>query len=79
MFCLFPKALLSCVGEGREPRPEELAHVAEKIWREAYSIDGLSASCEQASMLARAALVGTESGSATTKDHGHSTGASDLP
>jgi len=55
---LFPQALLSCVGEGREPSRDELAALTEKIWREAYGAGGPSGCCERAALFARAAMIG---------------------
>ena len=55
---LFSQALLSCVGEGREPLPQEVASLTEKIWREAYGINSQSNSCQRAAMFARGALMG---------------------
>ena len=56
---LFSHALLSCVGEGREPLAREVAALTETIWREAYGIDSKSDSCERAAMFARGALIGS--------------------
>lgn len=58
---LFPQALLSCVGEGREPLPQEVAALTEKIWREAYGVDSPSNSCQRAAMFALGALRGISS------------------
>jgi hypothetical protein len=33
---LFPRALIACIREARPPTPQELASMAEKIWREAF-------------------------------------------
>jgi len=55
---LFSQVLLSCVGEGREPLPHELAALAETIWREAYGINSQTNSCQRAAMFARGALLG---------------------
>jgi hypothetical protein len=55
---LFPQALLSCVGEGREPSRDELAALAEKVWREVYGVDSPATCCERATLIARAAMMG---------------------
>ena len=55
---LFSLALLSCVGEGREPLPHEMAALTEKIWREAYGVNSQPGSCQRAALFARAALIG---------------------
>jgi hypothetical protein len=34
---MFPSAILSCLSEGRLPRPFETEFVAAKIWREAFA------------------------------------------
>ena len=33
---LFPRALIACIREARPPTSQELASMAEKIWREAF-------------------------------------------
>lgn len=33
---LFPRALVACIREARPPTSQELASMAEKIWRETY-------------------------------------------
>lgn len=59
MSTLFSQDLLSCVGEGRNPLPGEIAALTERIWREAYGINSPSDSCQRAAMFARGALVGS--------------------
>ena len=40
---MFPRAILSCLSEGRLPRPFETEFVAAKIWNEAFSwLSGMS-------------------------------------
>lgn len=36
MHCLFPRALLACIAEGRSPRQHELATITDKVWLEAF-------------------------------------------
>jgi hypothetical protein len=59
---LYSQALLACIGEGRDPRPDEVAALTEKIWREAYGVNSPSTSCQRAAMFAVAALAGRHSG-----------------
>jgi hypothetical protein len=34
---IFPRAILACLSEGRQPRPFEIETVAAKIWSESFS------------------------------------------
>jgi len=34
---IFPRAVLACLSEGRQPRPFETEAVAAKIWQEAFA------------------------------------------
>jgi len=52
---LYPRELLDCIGEGREPMPEEIEILATRISREAFP-DGPC--MRKASMIARAAMSG---------------------
>ena len=54
---LFPRALISCIRDGRSPRPEEVVCTSEKLWREGVAFLGVS-SREIADTLARIALSG---------------------
>lgn len=53
---LFPRALIACIREARAPTPQELASMAEKIWREAFPERPFRR--ERAMNIARLALTG---------------------
>lgn len=59
---LFPRALIACIREARPPTPQELASMAEKIWREAFPERPFRR--ERAMTIARVALTGER----TTRD-----------
>ena len=57
---LFPRVLVTCIGEGRKPSAEELATFADKVRREAFSGRGERQGSDHAVHVARIALTGTE-------------------
>jgi hypothetical protein len=52
----FPRVLSACISEARSPRPEELASLTDKVWREVF-VDR-AARREDAATIARAAFFG---------------------
>jgi hypothetical protein len=58
---MFPRALLACINEGRQPRASELASVTDKVWRGAFVRSGQSDNRQRAFMLAKTALTGHSS------------------
>lgn len=53
---MFPRGLYACISEGRSPLPQELASLADKVWREVFV--GGSDRREDAATIARAAFFG---------------------
>ena len=56
---LFPRALVACIAEGRQPHDHELAIMSEKVLAEALGTGGLSHGRHLADELARLALSGS--------------------
>jgi hypothetical protein len=55
---MFPRALLACINEDRQPSASELASVTDKVWLEAFVTPGRSDNRQCAAMLAKTALTG---------------------
>lgn len=51
-------SLVACISEGRGPRPEELASLAQKACREAFAGASDQRTNERALLIARVALLG---------------------
>ena len=56
---LFPRDLLGCIVEGRDPRPSELEAVTEKVIQEAFPGPLSLCSRALAKTIAQTALAGT--------------------
>jgi hypothetical protein len=56
VYGIFPRGLAACISEGRSPRPQELALLADKVWREVFVRS--AGSRNDAAAIARAAFLG---------------------
>lgn len=57
---LFPRVLVTCIGEGTKPSAEELATFADKVRREAFQGKCERQGSEHAVHVARIALTGSK-------------------